>query len=227
MQLLLQAPARHFFCFLFACCIFFAGCYSTAKVNRWIDRGYKDDITNKPRPANYLTIKTKEQWAEDVLSKSEKRKTQILPLLLYWKWKFGTLSTLNPSVPAGYLNSAVIPYANTKRLRDKLNDGQLELTIEEMPLSFSIMDKGTFVVLVGWEFIYMDPQKQDMLVSYRIVKEGAETKKGVISVTDKNKPLYVKVFGNPRKTFWKYLEQYNLNIQSMGKEMIDKLIAEL
>lgn len=120
---LIHASVRPFLYSLLVYSVFLTGCYSTAKVNRWIERGYKDNMQNKPRTSNYLTVKTKEQWAEDVLSKAEKRKTQILPLLLFWKWKFGTSATLNPAVPQWYLNSAIVPYANTKRLRDKLDGG--------------------------------------------------------------------------------------------------------
>ncbi len=73
----------------------------------------------------------------------------------------------------------------------------------------------------------MDPEKQEMIISYRLLKDNTETKKGVITIDDRNKPLHVKIFHSVKKTFWGYLDQYNYNIQLMSKELIDKLIAEL
>lgn len=120
---LLKSSGRCLFPLLFLATIFIQACYSPAKINRWVDKEYKGVIDNKPRTSNYFTVKAKEQWTDDALSKSEKRKTQILPFLLFWKWKYGTSSTLNPAVPQWYLNSAIVSYANTKRLRDKLDGG--------------------------------------------------------------------------------------------------------
>ena len=100
-----------------------------------------------------------------------------------------------------------------------------------MPADFSVVDKGGLVFLIvfyiDWDRIFMDPQKQNTVIDYRLLKDNVETKKGTITVADRNKPLNVKVFHSVKKTFWSYLDQYTANIQAMSKEAIDKLIGEL
>ena len=94
-----------------------------------------------------------------------------------------------------------------------------------------MVDKGGLVFLVvwyvTWDRIFVDPEKQDLVVSYRLLRDGTVTKKGIITVADRNKPVDVKVFRSVKKTFWEYLAGYNANVQAMSKEAADKLIAEL
>ena len=213
--------------FLFLC----TGCLTQRKIDRWIGAKYEPNVVNKPRQSDYISIKMPAATTSDILAKTEKRKMKMLPLLFYWKWEYGTISALNQSVPGWYFNSSVIHYANSKGLKQKLNGQKVELTVEKMPAVFSVVDKGGLVFLVlwyvTWDQIFMDPQKQDMVVSYRLMKDNVETKTGTITVSDRNKALNVKVLRSVKKTFWEYLDQYNSNVQGMSKEVIDKLIAEL
>ncbi len=209
----------------------FSGCLTPRKIDRWIDQKYHVPVATKPKANDYITIKTPGASSSDIVSRTEKRKMKLLPLFFYWKWEYGTISTLNQSVAGEYFHSAIIPYANAKKLRDKLNGQKLEVTIDKIPCTFSVVDKGGLVFFivfyVTWDDIFIDPEKQDMVISYRLFKENTETKTGTITITDRNKPLHVKVFHSVKKTFWSYLDQYNYNIQLMSKELIDKLIAEL
>ncbi|HEV8284850.1 MAG TPA: hypothetical protein VGQ09_11110 [Chitinophagaceae bacterium] len=209
----------------------FSSCLTPRKIDKWIDKKYGNTVQNKIKNNDYITIKAPSTSQSDIVAMSQKRKAKLLPLLFYWKWEYGTTSTLNQAIPNGYFNSAILPYANIKKLRDKLNGQKLELTINKIPASFSVVDKGGLVFLVlfyvTWDDIFMDPEKQDLIVSYKLSKDNAETKSGTITISDRNKPLHVKVFHSVKKTFWSYLDQYNYNIQQMSKELIDKLIKEL
>lgn len=112
-----------------------------------------------------------------------------------------------------------------------MNGQKIELTIEKMPQSFSLIDKGGMVFLVlyyiTWDDIYVEPARQEMIVSYRLLKDRVETKKGTISVEDRNRERHVKMFTSVKKNVWAYLDEYNTNIQSMSREVIDQLISEL
>jgi len=61
-----------------------------------------------------------------------------------------------------------------------------------------------------------------------LLKDNEETKKGTIIIKDINQKLYLKFFQFSGKKFiGRYLDQYNTNIQTMSKELVDKLIIEL
>lgn len=156
---------------------------------------------------------------------------KLLPLLFYWKWQYGTFSTLNEAIPDATIASTILPYANVKKLKQKLNGQKIELSITKVPTQFSVVDNGWLVFIVLYyinnDDISMEPQAQDLVVTYRILKDNAETKTGTITVADRNKPRHVKLFRSTKKTFWSYLDDYNNDIQAMSKEVVDKLITEV
>lgn len=221
---------KFFACFFFLVSSMLCSCLTPRKIDKWTTAHYGTTINARMKSNDYITIKTP-NTSNDIVAKTEKRKMKLVPALFYWQWEYGTITTLNQLVPANYFSSTIVPYANTKKLKDKLNGQKLELTISKMPAVFSVVDKGGLVFLVlyyiDWDRIFMDPQKQDMVINYRLLKDNVETKTGIITVADCNKPLNVKVFHSVKKTFWSYLDQYNANIQAMSKEAVDKLIAEL
>jgi hypothetical protein len=217
-------------CFFLFLTVILCSCLTPRKIDKWTTAYYGTAVNSKIKSNDYISIKAPGTH-NDIVSVTEKRKMKLIPALFYWQWEYGTTTTLNQLVPANYFSSTIIPYANAKKLKDKLNGQKLELIINNVPTVFSIVDKGGLVFLVlyyiDWDRIFMDPQKQDMIIEYRLLKENVETKKGTVIIADRNKPLNVKVFHSVKKTFWSYLDQYNANVQAMSKEAIDKLIAEL
>ena len=209
------------------------GCLTPRVADKWINKKYEGAIPKKQRNSDYITVKMPalSEVNSDILSRSEKKHMKMIPALFYWKWDYGTISTLNQNVPASYFNSTLITYANTKRLRQKLNGQTIEFTINKLPSVFILTDKGWMVYMVlfyfGKESIFVEPVKEDVTVSYRILKDGTETKNGTITLTDRNQAQYKKMFRSVRKTFWNYLDEYNNNEQAMGKELVDRLIMEL
>lgn len=205
-------------------------CLTPRKIDKWIDHEYGNAIQTKAKKSDYITI-VAPQTSNDIIAKTEKKKMKLLPLLFYWKWEYGTTSTLNEKVPYNTFQQTFIPYANGKRLKEKLNGQTIELKVENMPATFSVVDKGGMVFLllwaISWDRIFVDPAKQDMVVNYRLLRDGVETKKGTITVADRNKPVDVKVLHSVKKTFWEYLATYTGHVQGMSKEVADKLIAEL
>lgn len=208
----------------------FSSCLTPRKVDRWIDAKYGSTIKSKDRSNNYISIKAASK-SSDIVARTEKRKMKLLPLLFYWKWQYGTFTTLNEAIPDATIASTILPYANAKGLRQKLNGQKIELTITKVPTQFSVVDDGWLVFLVLYyindDDISMQPQPQDLVVSYRILKDNVETKTGTITVADRNKPRHVKLFHSTKKTFWSYLDDYNNDIQAMSKEAVDKLITEV
>jgi len=204
-------------------------CLTPRKIDKWTAAHYGTTVNTRIKNNDYITIKASNTG--DIVSVSEKRKFKLIPALIYWQWEYGTNTKINQAVPTNYFNTTIMPYANIKKLKDKLNGQKLELTVNNVPAVFSVVDKGWVVYLLLWyvgnEHIYIDPEKQDMEIGYRLLKDNVETKKGTITVANRNKAVEVKVFHSTKKTYWACLDQYNANIQAMSKEAIDKLIIEI
>ncbi|PZR22646.1 MAG: hypothetical protein DI535_25705 [Citrobacter freundii] len=207
-----------------------AGCMTPKKIDRWASQHYATAIT-PPRKTDYITIKDASFVQGDSPSTTEKKKGKMLPLLFYWKWKLGTHTELQQNVPATVFASAMIPYANSKRLKQKLDGQRIEITIDEVPSGFSIMDEGWLVFLIFGsvhnEVMYIDPDVKNMAVSYRVMKDNVETRIGKVSVADLNKAVDFRMFKSAKKTFFEYLDKYNSNIQMMAKETVDKIMADM
>src|SRR5215831_10225340 len=115
----------------------FTSCLTPAKIDRWTNRKYENSISNNAKKSDYLSINVPGASANDVVSTTEKRKMKILPLLFYWKWEYGTTSTLNKTIAASYFSSTLNRYA--AKLKSKLNNQKVELTVEQVPTSFSVI----------------------------------------------------------------------------------------
>ena len=211
--------------------IVFSGCLTPRKMDKWIDSKYEGMTTGKIKSNDYLVIKTENIKPDDKISTTQKGKTKFIPALVYWHWEFSNVSTLNPYIPVSHFSAALLPYANSKGMRQKLNGQKIELTIDKAPAVFSLTDKGNMIYLglwyVGWESIYIQPDNQELVVSYRLLKNNTEMKKGVIAIANRDQPIALKMFQSPKKMTWRYLDQYNNNIKSMSKELVDRLMVEL
>ncbi len=210
--------------------ILISGCLTPKKMDGWINE-YEGGFTTKLKTSDYITIKTPELPRSEFPSVSQKGKSKFIPALFYWKSERTVVSELNPYIPVVNINSTIIQYANTKKLREKLNGQKIELTISKVPDVFTFVDRYKlffFVVFyVQTENIFISPQRQDMIVSYRILKDNAETKKGSITITDPSKARSLKFLQSVKKMTWNYLEEYDNIIKAMSKEFIDKLLLEI
>lgn len=209
--------------------ISFSSCLGPKKMDKWIDNHYKSTAATKAKNSDYISIKT--ETTSSPTSTTQRGKKKLIPALLFWHWDYSTVSTLHSSVPVRNINASLLPYANTKGLKQKLNGQKLELSVVKAPAAFELTEKGNLIFLgvwyVGWETIYIEPEKQDLVVSYRILKDGAETGKGEISILNRDQPISLKMMQSPKKMTLRYLDQYNANIKYMSKELVDKLLIEV
>ncbi len=108
---------------------------------------------------------------------------------------------------------------------------RIELTIDKISNTFAIDDKGHMIWLIyafGWDVVSVQPENKDMVVSYRLfTADNMEIKKAAITVADTNKKLFLKMYQSLKKRTWQYLDQYDANITSMSKQVVDKLVTEL
>jgi len=147
-------------------------------------------------------------------------------LLVYWKYDYRHTCTLNPAIGVDYIRKGI--YQQAGKLKQKLNGQQLELTIEQIPHTFAIVDKGHVVLLIiQWDKFYVEPQRKEIIVSYRTLQNGVATKSGKISVAniDKNKPM--GFFQSWKGATSEFLTRYNAAATEMSRTIVNKLLEEL
>jgi len=212
-----------------AICFAGASCYGPRRVSKWIEEKYGTSLNSQTKARDdYFSVSSPLVTNSQFASTTVKETKHVLPLLFYWQLDYVNTCTLNPKIPINTISSTFRSYANSKGLKQKLNGGRIELTVDAVPNVFAINDRGRvvwFIYAVGWDVFSVLPENKDMVVSYRTIKDNAETKKGTVTVSDINKPL--KNLTRVREGTFDYLAQYDENIKSMTKKAVDKVIEEL
>ena len=104
----------------------------------------------------------------------------------------------------------------------------MELTIDQIPNSFAIVDKGTFVlIIIHWHKLYVEPDPKDLSVSYRILESGAEVKSGKITVNNIERNRGIRFAQSWKSSSSEFLTQYSLDVPEMAKTVVNKLMQEL
>ena len=227
----LHCLSSAFIALVFFSIFFLPGCLTPAKVDGWIAEEYPS-TPSKPKTSDYISAKTVIDYHSTVPSITHKEKNKVLPFIIYWRMESALTSTLNESIPFNIFNSSLINYASSKHLKDKLNGQKVELSIEKLPTSFSWTGVDHIIFLgiwyVEWSAVFIQPHNEDMVVSYRVLRDNQETKKGIITIKDLNQRMFLKMFHYSGKKFLdRYLEAYNSNLQTMSRQFVDRLTAEL
>jgi hypothetical protein len=213
----------------FAFCTLVTSCYGPRRVNKWVDEKYGATINSQIKARDdYFSISSNLVTNAQFASTTVKETKHVLPLLFYWRVDYVNTCALNPKIPVNDFSSTFRSYANSKGLKQKLNGAKIELSVDAIPNVFAINDRGRVVWVIyaiGWDVFNVLPENKDMVVSYRIVKDNAETKKGTVTISDMNKPI--KNLTRVRDGTWQYLAQYDENIKSMTKKAVDKIMEEL
>src|ERR1019366_6629024 len=154
---------------------------------------------------------------------------KFLPLLVYWKYDHRQSCSLNPAIAETNFSNA-INSLGTKGLIEKLNGRKLELTIEQAPTAFSLVLKENMIWVVyafSWSKIYFEPDRKDLIVSYKSVGSNAVVKTGRITVKNSNKNKGIRFFQSWKSATSEFLSEHNENFTSMTKTFISQLTNEL
>ena len=213
---------------LFIFFLLMTGCISERKMNKYVTNQYGETITTKKIKSDYLSVTSPLLTDDPAASQSLKKTKKVLPFILYLRIYYQTQCTLNARIPINQFSAALATYANSKGLKQKLNGGKLELTIDKIPLTFSFNDDYQYLFFVSWEKIYLLPQSQEMHLSYKVINNnGEEFKKGDMVVPDPNQIRGKRYFQSVRSATREYLQQYEVNIKAMAKYVVDELMKEL
>lgn len=213
-----------------ACSIIFTSCLTAKKVDRQVAKKYDElSSSTKKQTKENILITSKLITSDNKISTSETKTSNVLPLIIYNRWNYTNTCTLNPQIPINNFTSTVLS-ASSKGLRDKIIGQTLELSVEKIPNVFAIDDKAHVIFFgyaVGWDDVSIMSDKVDLVVNYKLLKDGAETKKGLITVPyiyDKEK---LGMFKSWKKATDEFLDQYDMNITEMSKSFVKKLVSEI
>lgn len=216
--------------FLFASIIFLSSCLTSKKMDAFISNQYNNEIpkVNKKRQAADITFASAHPSATADISTTVSH-TKVLPLIVYWVIDDRYTCTLNSGIVAADFANEVNKMAN-KELSQKLNGEKLELTVEQAPATFSLVDKTHAIWLIfaiHWDKVYIEPQAKDLAVSYKLYKSDTILKTGLITVknTENNKNL--RFFQSWKSAISEHLADYDNNVSSMSKQFVDQLMLQL
>lgn len=208
----------------------FTSCMTSKKVNREVAKQYSSVPELKKKKVGESIIYYSSLPTMGVqISTTETKTSNMLPLLVYWKWDYTNTCTINPQIPINNFITTVNSYSN-KGLKNKLAGQNLELTIDKIPNKFQILDKAHLIFFgyaVGWDNVSMKALDMETTVSYKLLKDNVATKTGIITIPnfDDKKPL--GMFKNWKTATSEYLSQFDENITSISKLVVDKLVTEL
>jgi hypothetical protein len=210
--------------------LFLSSCLTT-KMDKWVDKKYAGTLNAPTKKApDYLTVTSGLVTSDSKLSTTKMQVKNMLPLLFYWQMDYRYTCTLNPKIPVNTFQATMQTYANSKGLKQKLNGQKLELSVDKIPNVFALNDRSHMVWVIyafGWDKVTFRPDNQELMVSYKITKDGVETGKGVVSVPNNDKLIGLRFLQSVKKATNQYLDQYNENIKVMSKVAVDKIVTEV
>jgi hypothetical protein len=205
----------------------FQSCLTPAKMDAYVGSQFNNELPRPPKKTDSSIVVTSSLHSDPkVISVTEKKNKNVLPLVLYWTYDYRHTCTLNTAIGTSYFQKAIYQQAN--KLRQKLNGRQLELSIDQIPNSFAIVDKGTLLlIIIHWHKLYVEPDAKDLSVSYRILQNGAELKAGKITVTNIEKNRGIRFAQSWKSSSSEFLTRYSLDVPEMAKTVVNKLMQEL
>jgi hypothetical protein len=216
--------------FLFASMIFLSSCLTSKKMDAFISDQYNNEIpkVNKRKQAADITFSSALPSATADISTTESH-TKVLPLIVYWVIDDRHTCSLNSGIAAADFANEVNKLAN-KGLNQKLDGEKLELTVEQAPATFALVDKTHAIWLIyaiHWDKVYIEPQAKDLVVSYKLLKNDNVLKTGLITIknTENNKNL--RFFQSWKSAISEHLADYDTNVSAMTNQFVDQLMQQL
>jgi hypothetical protein len=212
---------------LFILFLSLTSCHVAQKMDAYIAGQFNNKLP-KPDKRNDSSFSVTSSLPSDpgIISVTEKTSKSLVPLIVYWKYDYRLTSTLNPAIGVNYFRKTI--YQQASRLKQKLNGQQLELSVEQLPGSFAIVDRGHILLLfIHWHKLYVEADSKDLIVLYRLVQNGKETKSGKIVVPNIQKNKGVRFAQSWKSCTSEFLAQYSIDMTEMTKIVVNNLIQQL
>lgn len=202
----------------------FSSCISSQKMDAHVAQYYGNRLP-KPNKMKANIEVSSAYPSNNAISSTVKKTTNILPLVIIWKYDYRHTCTLNPAIAVSGFSNGI--NSMSAKLAQKLNGRKLELTVEQVPNAFAIVDREMIVLFVHWDRIYVEPDTKDMVISYKVLENDAAVKTGKIRVKSPEHNRDVRFAQSWRSSATEYLSGYQANITSMSKSFVTKLLEEL
>jgi hypothetical protein len=189
-------------------------------------------IPSKKKQQDNLVIKSSVPVSDDIPSVTTHKTSKVLPLILYWQWQYKNTCILNPQIAINAFTNSITKEVN-KGLKEKLNGHTIELNLEKIPNTFSLLEKAHLVFLglyaFNWSKVTMQTEstEMDLIISYKVLNNSSEIKKGTISLKAKDDAQRLGWFKSLKRATQEYLTQYDFEIISLSKQVVEKINAEL
>lgn len=205
-------------------------CLTSKKMDKHVSYMFNNQLPrlDKKKKADII-INSSFPVAATPISNTIQRTSKVLPLVVYWQYDYRHTTSLNPGIAVSYFTNAVHSATN-KTVVEKLNGQRLELTVEKVPTDFALVDKGHIIWLIyaiSWHKIYMEPDFNDLVVSYRVFQGDKQEKEGKITIKSVDKNKGIRYFQTWKSATSEYLMDYNANMTAMSKAFMNKLMEEL
>jgi hypothetical protein len=213
-------------------CFLLTSCLTSRKMDRYVTKHFNNELPklDKKKNAAITISSTMPPAVTDNISSTVKKTNKVLPLLFYWRINYEHFCTLNTAIAVTGFSNAVNSQVN-KGLSQKLEGKELALTIEQIPISYSLVDDATIIwVLVaafGWDKVYMKPDFKDLIVSYDLKEKGVSVKTGKINVKSNLQNKGIRYFQSWKSATSDYLTNYSADINNMSKAFVTQLLEEL
>lgn len=219
---------RNFFAFLFLSVTLLSGCLTSRKMDAFVAAHYNNQLPKEKKKSD-ITILSKVASPSGAISTTVQKTSKVLPLIVYWQMDYRHTCTLNPAIAVNQFASTVNALS-AKALGQKLNGQRLELSVEQIPTAFALVDKAHLIWLVyaiSWDKIYMEPDGKDLVVSYKLLQSDNTEKTGTITVKSTARNQGLRYFQSWKSATSEHLADYSANITAMSKTFVSKLAEAL
>lgn len=206
-----------------------SSCLTSKKIDAFIADQYNGQLpkTDKKTKATDVLVSAANPSTSTEISTTTVH-TKVLPLVIYWSFDYRHTSVLNSQIAISNFTKAINAPVN-KTLLEKLDAQKLELSVEQVPETFALVEKTHVIWLiypVHWDRIYIEPTVKDLIVAYKLYKKDGTIKTGTITIKNEDKSKTLRFFQSWKSAISEYVINYDKNIVDMSKQLVSKLVAE-
>ena len=208
------------------CCLSLTSCLTSKRMDTYVASQFGNELPKPKKNKADITVKSVFSTANDYISTTVQKTSHILPLIVYFQYDYRHTCTLNPLIGVTDFSNNI--NAQSAKILQNLNGQTLELTVEQVPSAFAIVDKGHLLLLtISWDRIYVEPDFKDLIVSYKLLQNNTVTKKGQIDIKNHERDRGIRIFQSWKSSVREYLSSYNSNMAVMSKEFVSQLLQNL
>jgi hypothetical protein len=205
-------------------------CLTAKKMDSFVAQQYNNQLPKPTRKSSEnLSVQSAMPSGGSEISTTVHKTDKFLPLLVYWHVKESQNCTLNTAIAQTSISN-ILNGSSTKVLEQKLNGQKLELSIEEVPTGFSLIDDAHAIWLlyaISWSKVYVQPDAKDLVVSYKVMQSDSTFKTGKVTVRNTQPSKNLRFFQSWKSAVSEFIQSYNSNLTIMARSLVSKLSEEL